>query len=295
MSLTPGEKAALREYFAGGGRATGEKSPFGAQLERARLGLGREPSSPDLGDRQGQETVDWLKVDRRLRSCRPETRRVLAAVYSPPDVRGKDPDWKKGDAPPDHGHLHAELADYGELGPAMALCPLAPRGRTELERLYWDAKRGKPKAVTRMAKIGAWTDEAIARAEADYAATRPKKAVGREGAAAVVAILPLERNYPTRTRPAGPPAWQQESGSDYVVNVGLGQNVGALKPLTGFFVRPSFEPKGAKVGVITALSMGLVEAVPHDEVARERNVGQQRPAIELPTLTTQQPDLAVLR
>lgn len=189
MSLTPGEKSALREYFAGGGRATGEKSPFGAQLERARLGLGREPSSPDLGDRQGQETVDWLKVDRRLRACRPETQRMLSAVYSPPDVRGKDPDWKKGDAPPDHGHVRPVLADYGELGPALALCPSAPRGRAELERLGRDAQAGKPKAVARMAKIRAWTDGAIAHAESDYAATRPKKKTPSEERAEAAATL----------------------------------------------------------------------------------------------------------
>jgi hypothetical protein len=73
-ALTPLEVEGLRRFFAGSGAALGEKSSLGAQLERARLGLTRQTSSPDFADVLGQDTVDWLKVDRRLRAAGPKAR-----------------------------------------------------------------------------------------------------------------------------------------------------------------------------------------------------------------------------
>jgi hypothetical protein len=224
-ALTPLEVEGLRRFFAGSGAALGEKSPLGAQLKRMRLGLSRQTSCPDLADQLGQDTVDWLKVDRRLRQAGPKARRVLEALLGPADVRGPDSDREPGDPAPDHGHVAPVLPLYGEVGRVMLLTKAAG-GASEADLRKADAlaRKGNREAASWLAEVRAETDELIAWAEAAYAKTRPPRQTRAEMAGELGKVLDDAQRDADRTkgvfrgpRPRAPPLAERIHGQRRVV------------------------------------------------------------------------------
>lgn len=175
--LTPDEESALRSALDGTDEAAMRvKSSLGPQLDRLRAGTAGCQFSPSEGLDLGPVAKRFSEVMARLGRVRDEHRvntRAAEDYYRGFQVRGIDPDRQEGDAPPDHGHVQAPLAAFGNMG--LVMLALSDRPDADLRADAKKARGGNRAAIARLEKERDKANAYMAGFWAAYAATRPPR------------------------------------------------------------------------------------------------------------------------
>lgn len=170
--LFPDESADLAWKFGGEAEAAlGVRSwlgPMGDRLRAGTVGCSTSGEARDIGDVARRLS----RIDERLARVPERSRRWLAVYHGGFQARGIDPDRKKGDAPPDHGHVEPPLRDAGPLGLVMAA--MSGASSKTLRDLTSKAAKGQPGATSKITALRMKAEGAMAKAWADFAATRPR-------------------------------------------------------------------------------------------------------------------------
>ncbi|HEU4407288.1 MAG TPA: hypothetical protein VFS43_18615 [Polyangiaceae bacterium] len=195
-AMLPYERDELRRFFSSHSGATlGLHSSLGPQLERAlntkppagsprgsrkvSSKATRSPSYPDLADRLGSDTVDWLRIDRRLTQAgsHPKragltARRVLEAYLAPDD--SPEP----------------VLPLYQGLGRVMLLTRASGDATAAVLRRADEAgRKGDREAAAWLAEIRIEAEGLVAWAEDAYARARPRPQTRAEMAGELGKVL----------------------------------------------------------------------------------------------------------